>query len=740
MSLRGKRSLRTKFLLSLTIGAVVMTFLGAFATYHIASQQLQAQLVQRGRLLASAINHSAMIASNEAEFAHVAGEVMRDNPEVTGLVILSQDGKRTIFEEHSNPQAVSRETSEGLKAEARDALNTGTFGLRPSDGDYLKIVVPLTAPIGMHDQMTMGDHQVASGTPQHEQMMMPGPASNMQAEPNSGFMGPANQSMAMGTFGAVLMTFDRNSITQSLNAILWRLLPTSLVGVFMTLALCYLLLYRQVLKPIGGIRGAMVRQQSGQRDARAEPQSSLEIDDVASTLNRMLDTLKEREDQIEQLALNDPLTGLANRTLFKQRLQDAFALASRAGDKVAVLFLDLDRFKVINDTYGHPAGDALLKEVARRLEDQTRNVDTVARLGGDEFAIIATGFKDLDYIHRLALRIIDAVSEAAGAAGLQTSSGTSIGITIYPDDAEDTDELLRRADVALYQAKDAGRGVYRIYDDLLHTANVERQRLEQDFSRALDDEDQLFLHYQPQIDIKTGELVAVEALVRWRHPERGLVSPAELIPAAEASNQMVALGDWILSTACCANRAWQEAGMAPFRIAVNVSAKEIQLDSFADRVGEILAETGLEPQWLELEITETTVMSDLKRVSANFHKLAELGVDIAIDDFGTGHSSLTNLRLLPFGKLKIDQSFVFEITENSDDRAITEAVINIGRNLGLVVIAEGVETQAQLRLLEKLGCDLAQGYDIGRPMGADDLAIWIAERMPDISTAVGFAD
>jgi len=740
MSLRGKRSLRTKFLLSLTIGAVVMTFLGAFATYHIASQQLQAQLVQRGRLLASAINHSAMIASNEAEFAHVAGEVMRDNPEVTGLVILSQDGKRTIFEEHSNPQAVSRETSEGLKAEARDALNTGTFGLRPSDGDYLQIVVPLTTPIGMHNQMSMADDQVASGTPQQKQMMMPGPASNMQAEPNSGFMGPANQSMAMGTFGAVLMTFDRNSITQSLNAILWRLLPTSLIGVFMTLALCYLLLYRQVLKPIGGIRGAMVRQQSGQRDARAEPQSSLEIDDVASTLNRMLDTLKEREDQIEQLALNDPLTGLANRTLFKQRLQDAFALASRAGDKVAVLFLDLDRFKVINDTYGHPAGDALLKEVARRLEDQTRNVDTVARLGGDEFAIIATGFKDLDYIHRLALRIIDAVSEAAGAAGLQTSSGTSIGITIYPDDAEDTDELLRRADVALYQAKDAGRGVYRIYDDLLHTANVERQWLQEDLSRALDAEDQLFLQYQPQIDIKTGELVAVEALVRWRHPERGLVSPAELIPAAEASNQMVALGDWILSTACCANRAWQEAGMAPFRIAVNVSAKEIQLDSFADRVGEILAETGLEPQWLELEITETTVMSDLKRVSANFHKLAELGVDIAIDDFGTGHSSLTNLRLLPFGKLKIDQSFVFEITENSDDRAITEAVINIGRNLGLVVIAEGVETQAQLRLLEKLGCDLAQGYDIGRPMGADDLAIWIAERMPDISTAVGFAD
>ncbi|MCZ6838971.1 MAG: hypothetical protein O7G13_06825, partial [Alphaproteobacteria bacterium] len=304
MSLRGKWSLQTKFLLSLTIGAVVMTFLGAFATYHIASQQLQAQLVQRGRLLASAINHSAMIASNEAEFAHVAGEVMRDNPEVTGVVILSQDGKRTIFEEHSNPQAVSRETSEGLKAEARDALSTGTFGLRPSDGDYLKIVVPLTAPIGMHSQMMMGDDKVASGMPQQKQMAMPGPAqmsmaddqvasgmpqqkqmampgpaqmsmaddqvassmpqqkqmmmpepaSNTRAEPNSSFMGPANQAMAMGTFGAVLMTFDRNSITQSLNAILWRLLPTSLIGIFMTRARCYLLLYRQVLKPIGGIR------------------------------------------------------------------------------------------------------------------------------------------------------------------------------------------------------------------------------------------------------------------------------------------------------------------------------------------------------------------------------------------------------------------------------------------------------------------------------------------------------
>lgn len=522
---------------------------------------------------------------------------------------------------------------------------------------------------------------------------------------------------------------------QGLNAILWRLAPTSLVGITMTLLLCYLLLHHQVLKPIGSIRTAMMRQQTGERDARADTQSSLEINDVALALNHMLDTLKEREDTIKLMALTDPLTGLANRNLFKRKLLDAFENAKRSEDKFALLMIDLDHFKVINDTYGHPTGDALLIEVARTLEVTTRKNDTVARLGGDEFAVIATSLKDLDFLHRLAGRIIDGVSNTA-VAGLANGTAASIGIAIFPDDALEPEELGRLADLALYQAKDGGRGVYRIYDDSLHAKTLERQRLEQDLSHAIDD-DEFTLHYQPQIDIQTGKLLAVEALIRWHHPERGFIPPTEFIPVAETSNQIISIGDWVLSHACRRNRAWQDAGMAPFRVSVNVSAREIQLESFADRVGEILAETGLLPKWLELEITETAVMLDLGKVKANFHKLIEMGVEIAIDDFGTGHSSLTNLHQLPFAKLKIDQSFICEITEDPDARSITEAVIGIGRNLGLTVIAEGVETQAQLALLKKLGCDLAQGYGICKPLDADDLGIWLGEQGPELCVAIG---
>ena len=547
------------------------------------------------------------------------------------------------------------------------------------------------------------------------------------AESVSKPMRPATKSMSMGTFGVVLILFDRQSVMRGLEAILWRLMPTSAIGIGMTLILCFSLLHRQVLKPIGEIRSAMMRQEAGEQDARAGPQSSLEIDDVASTLNRMLDSLKEREELIRELALTDSLTGLANRSLFRQKLHDAFQTATRAESKVAVLFIDLDHFKVINDVHGHAKGDTILKAVTVRLTDEVREVDTVARLGGDEFSVVAVGWKNFECLHRLALRIIDGVSGIAAAAGITQSTEVSIGIAIYPDEAKDLDDLVRRADLALYQAKDAGRGVYRIYDDQLHTKTLERQRLEQDLHRAVDD-GQLLLHYQPEVDIKTGELKTVEALVRWLHPERGLLPPAEFVPVAEASGLIVRLGDWVLSTACRRNLAWQEEGMAPFRVAVNVSAREIQLETFSDRVEEILVETGLDPQWLELEVTETTVLSDLTKATTNLRKLAELGVVIAIDDFGTGHSSLSNLRRLPFEKLKIDRSFTCNLAEDVDDRAITEAIINLGRNLGLTVIAEGVETQAQLRVLETLRCDVAQGYGIGRPMDTNDLTAWIAGR------------
>ncbi|MCZ6592363.1 MAG: EAL domain-containing protein, partial [Alphaproteobacteria bacterium] len=656
-------------------------------------------------------------------------------------------------------------------------------------------------------------------------------------------------------------------------------------GVFMTLALCYLLLYRQVLKPIGGIRGAMVRQQSGQRDARAEPQSSLEIDDVASTLNRMLDTLEDREEElssrvveledahkrleaqaddlvelsndlshtkqqlndavenisegfalwdnddrlvmcnsryknlypdlsdvivpgtsfadfvraayeqgifsldgddleeavqervvrhqtsvsafeqemgdgrwvrvskrttetghtvailsdisdrieseatIRRMAMEDPLTGLPNRAQFKEQLQSALVQADRTDRKVGVMLLDLDHFKNVNDTLGHAVGDELLVQVAARISGCLRDTDTVARLGGDEFAVIITNARQPDNIHLAGEKIIDTLSNLFLLDGKEVYTGASIGITIYPEDKGDQDQLLRNADLALYRAKEDGRGTCRLFDEKLHIEMQARSAMERDLRRAIA-QNEFHMVYQPQIDLRSGELVGAESLIRWQHPERGLVSPAEFIPIAESTQQIIEISQWVFHNVCHQFASWVDAGMELPAVSINISPLHFRQEGLVDDIGAALSESGLDPQRLEIEITEGMAMAVEVDALVTLNKLKDMGLKLAIDDFGTGYSSLNRLKEFPVDRLKIDQSFIQNVTESGSDAAITSAIIQLGHTLNLRVIAEAAETREQIDFLTEQGCDEVQGYYFSRPLSAEDFVAFVESYEP----------
>ena len=429
---------------------------------------------------------------------------------------------------------------------------------------------------------------------------------------------------------------------------------------------------------------------------------------------------KRAEEELAYMAQYDPLTGLANRALFRDRLEHALARAERNGNLVALMFLDLDRFKAVNDTLGHSYGDELLKEVARRVEGRVRESDTVARLGGDEFAIV---LEDLSYAQDaipVAQDILDLVSQPLVLDGHEVFVTGSIGIAVRPP--SEGDRLLKDADAAMYRAKQRGRNSHEFYTEEMNVQAHERLALERDLRRALDREEFL-LHYQPQVDLATGKIVGAEALLRWQHPERGLVSPGEFIPVLEDTGMIVPVGEWVLRTACRQGRVWQESGLGPLRVAANLSARQFGQEGLVDTVAGILEETGLDSLTLELEITESLLMDD---VEASTQALTELkrsvsGIRIAIDDFGTGYSSLYRLKTLPIDLIKIDRSFVRDIAADPDDAAIVTAILGLAHNLRLEVIAEGVETGEQMAFLRERGCDLAQGYYLSRPIPAGEL-------------------
>ncbi len=438
--------------------------------------------------------------------------------------------------------------------------------------------------------------------------------------------------------------------------------------------------------------------------------------------------LRDSERRVRDLAYHDSLTGLGNRRMSQDRLAAAVATAKRHRRQLAVIMLDLDKFKRINDTLGHGAGDALLREVGQRLTDAVRRSDLVtrsepelpadiARLGGDEFTVVLTEIRSGADAARVARRILSVLAAPLTLEGHEVVVGASMGVAVFPQDGEDPETLIRNADAALYHAKENGRGNYKFYDTALNAVAVERLVIEEGLRRAIE-RDELRLFWQPIVESSTGRIVSAEALVRWFSPSRGLVPPDQFIPLAEDTGLIVPVGDWVLRTACAQLSRWRESGMGPLRAAVNLSPVQLTRDGFAERVGALLAEYQLDPAQLELEITERTLMRAEGTVEHNLRELRRIGLRFALDDFGTGFSSLSYLRRFHFDTLKIDRSFVRDVIADPEDGAITSAILSMSRALGLQVVAEGVETAEQRAFLMERGCDLMQGYYFSRPVEA----------------------
>jgi len=430
---------------------------------------------------------------------------------------------------------------------------------------------------------------------------------------------------------------------------------------------------------------------------------------------------KAAEKRVQFLAYYDALTGLPNRTLLQDRLAKALAGARRRKDKVALLFLDLDEFKTINDSLGHSAGDLVLQEVAERLKRWAREQDTVARVGGDEFIIVLNSVKDIPDAAVAAGRFMDTMTAEFVVQGHSLGISCSLGISIFPEHGADGEALIKNADAAMYSAKESGRKNFRFFTKDMNAQAVERLALESGMRLALDRKE-LFLVYQPQMEIATGRIIGLEALLRWQHPDLGLVPPDKFIRIAENSGLIVPIGEWVLRTACVQARKWQDEGLLAVPVAVNVSAVQFRQADFCERIGRVLSETGLAPQYLELELTESLLLSNADTRFSVLQDLRAMGLKLAIDDFGTGYSSLSYLKHFPVSKLKIDRSFIRDVAVNPDDAAITTAIISMAKSLSLKVIAEGVEDEAQMSFLRAHQCDEIQGYYFSKPLAVDKVA------------------
>lgn len=435
---------------------------------------------------------------------------------------------------------------------------------------------------------------------------------------------------------------------------------------------------------------------------------------------------KAAEKRIEFLAYRDVLTGLPNRLLLLDRFSQAAHHADRTDSQMALLFLDLDNFKTINDSLGHAVGDALLKEVAARLTTCVRESDTISRQGGDEFLVVLPDLRGMDAITPVLLKIREQLQQPFEFDGHELTTSASIGIAIYPDDGHDFDTLLKKADTAMYQAKDAGRNGYRFFDEQMNVKAVEHLQLKNGLRRALE-RGEFELHYQPQIDLASGRIIGAEALLRWNQPEQGMIVPARFIPVAEDSGLIVPIGEWVIQEACRQGVAWQRAGLPDLVMAVNLSAVEFKRGDVEHKVTRALRDSGLDPHRLELELTESVLIHNTEQVLATVQRLKRLGVTLSIDDFGTGYSSLSYLKRFEVDKLKIDRSFVRDLATDEEDAAIIRAIIQMARSLNLRTIAEGVEDAGLLTRLRVLGCDEAQGYCFARPMPATSFAAFVTQ-------------
>lgn len=427
---------------------------------------------------------------------------------------------------------------------------------------------------------------------------------------------------------------------------------------------------------------------------------------------------------LHPIAYQDSLTQLPNRRCFQHCMKRALAMAHRQDQIFAIFYLDLDRFKFVNDTLGHSYGDELLKEAAKRLKSCLRKGDTIARMGGDEFLCLLPNIGEEREAEGVAQKILDALARPFFLYEQEIYITASIGISLYPYDGDDSEALITSADEAMYRAKKQGRNLYEWSKAEVHAGSFERLILENSLRKALI-QDQLLLYYQPQLDLKNERIMAMEALIRWYHPDLGLISPGDFIPLAEETGLILSIGEWVIRTACEQNKEWQRRGYPAIRVAVNLSANHLLQKNLPDKVASILKETELDPKWLELEITESAIMQDRKTAVQIMSRLKDMGIHLSVDDFGTGYSSLTYLTELPIDTLKIDRSFIRDIAENQSNRAVTHAIISLAHNLNLKVVAEGVETDEQLDRMKERECDAIQGYLFSRPFPPDKLSDFI---------------
>jgi diguanylate cyclase (GGDEF)-like protein/PAS domain S-box-containing protein len=438
---------------------------------------------------------------------------------------------------------------------------------------------------------------------------------------------------------------------------------------------------------------------------------------------------KNAEDRIQYLATHDSLTGLPNRSMFSQLLNHAIQAAQRYQRQFAVLFIDLDRFKIINDTLGHEAGDQLLQEIATRLRQPLRAVDVVARLGGDEFVILIEEVSDSNQVAVVAHKILTSIIKPITLLEQECRITASIGICMYPKDAKDEQSLMKNADIAMYLAKEEGKNNCQFYSEDIQSKSIERLSIETNLRLALE-RNELSLHYQAKVDFKTNVITGVEALLRWKNPYLGSVTPTQFIPVAEESGLIIPIGRWVMKTACAQNAAWQKQGLPAICMAINLSLRQLTDDNLIDDIGTALNNSGMAASLLELEVTESMVMHNPARMISVLAKIKSLGVRLAIDDFGTGYSSLAQIKHFPIDTLKVDRSFIRNIPKDAEDKAITEAIIAMGKTLSLTVVAEGVETLEQMNFLKEHSCDEMQGFYFSKPTMPEQFADLLRKHVP----------
>lgn len=507
-----------------------------------------------------------------------------------------------------------------------------------------------------------------------------------------------------------------NCYTKNLSIILTSILLTLLIATSLSrLISCPI---KSLAKVTTHLPDKILKEDSIEWPTTIIKEIDLLINNFKSTSQILKNNFKEIQtanNELKYLANHDPLTRLPNRIKFNKELNNALKKANEINSQLAVLFLDLDRFKLINDTFGHDVGDKLLIEISNRLIHILEKNDVVCRIGGDEFTIMIPTIENIEQVSSIAKRILKTLQETYIIDGQEFSVSTSIGISIFPQDGTDSQELLKKADIAMYRGKENGKNIYQFYREEMDIISVERFKFENSLRKALEQEE-FILYYQPRVEAETDRIIAVEALIRWNNPSLGMVSPAEFIPLAEETGLIVPIGEWVLRTACKQNKQWQEAGYDPIRVSVNLSAMQFTQQDLVEKIKSILEETGLKAEWLELEITEGIIIKDIKFTMKTLERLKEMGVRVSLDDFGTGFSSLNYLKNFKIDTLKIDSSFVRDINDDNRSTAIVNTIIMLGKNLTLSVTAEGVETETQLQFLKKNGCNEIQGYLYSRPV------------------------